>query len=707
MRRRRGAGDAGGGNAGGSGGSSSGQADEIDVAVSLQYSEVMVFWDPSDSFSNEIMAMQNMYETLLHYDPLADDFKPVLATSWDRSEDGLTWTFHLRQGVKFHTGKEMTSADVKGSIERTIQRGQGASFIWDPLDRIETPDDYTVVFHLKYPAPLDLIVSAGYSAYIFDVDVADEEWFNAGNDAGTGPYTVESWTQGEQLVLTRFDDYWGGWNDPRQWDKVVFRIVPEAATRRQLMETGQGDFTYGLPPEMVEALRSNANLQVVETPSFQNLLGMLNTEKAPLDDVRVRKALAHAFPYQQVVDHVMQGTARPARGPIPYGMWGHGEDLPQPGYDLDEARRLLAEAGYPDGGFSLVLTYTAGDEVERRAAELYQVELGVAGHRPGDPGHALGAAVGPGPVAGPPAAAGHPAVLLVARPGASPVVAGCAVQEPGRDPLQPELLQQSRVRRAGGAWGRRGGPRPRAGRGDLHRGAAAPAGGRGGAVHLRPEVRAGDQQPPGRVRGQPGLPARGAVVRDVQRRPLTRFRAAPAGAAPVGRAWVAGLLSSGGSSCRRWPCWGWPSSPSWWRGWSRPIPPPAGWVPHATAEQIARARVELGLDQPLWRQLITHMAALAVGDWGRSIITHQPVIRDIAAHLPTSLVLVAAGTLLAVALGIPLGVVSAAARNRWPDHLSPGAGHRGWCPIPTFWLAMILQFVAGARGAGCCPSAGR
>nr|MBO2508029.1 ABC transporter substrate-binding protein [Bacillota bacterium] len=349
------------------------------MAVSLQYSEVMVFWDPSDSFSNEIMAMQNMYETLLHYDPLADDFKPVLATSWDRSEDGLTWTFHLRQGVKFHTGKEMTSADVKGSIERTIQRGQGASFIWDPLDRIETPDDYTVVFHLKYPAPLDLIVSAGYSAYIFDVDVADEEWFNAGNDAGTGPYTVESWTQGEQLVLTRFDDYWGGWNDPRQWDKVVFRIVPEAATRRQLMETGQGDFTYGLPPEMVEALRSNANLQVVETPSFQNLLGMLNTEKAPLDDVRVRKALAHAFPYQQVVDHVMQGTARPARGPIPYGMWGHGEDLPQPGYDLDEARRLLAEAGYPDGGFSLVLTYTAGDEVERRAAELYQVELASLG----------------------------------------------------------------------------------------------------------------------------------------------------------------------------------------------------------------------------------------------------------------------------------------------------------------------------------------
>src|SRR5690606_15391119 len=281
-------------------------------------------------------------------------WRPGRPSWWNGTPCAPTPAVPDATGAAWAWSGSTASSDVKGSIERTIQRGQGASFIWDPLDRIETPDDYTVVFHLKYPAPLDLIVSAGYSAYIFDVDVADEEWFNAGNDAGTGPYTVESWTQGEQLVLTRFDDYWGGWNDPRQWDKVVFRIVPEAATRRQLMETGQGDFTYGLPPEMVEALRSNANLQVVETPSFQNLLGMLNTEKAPLDDVRVRKALAHAFPYQQVVDHVMQGTARPARGPIPYGMWGHGEDLPQPGYDLDEARRLLAEAGYPDGGFSLV-----------------------------------------------------------------------------------------------------------------------------------------------------------------------------------------------------------------------------------------------------------------------------------------------------------------------------------------------------------------
>lgn len=137
-----------------------------------------------------------------------------------------------------------------------------------------------------------------------------------------------------------------------------------------------------------------------------------------------------------------------------------------------------------------------------------------------------------------------------------------------------------------------------------------------------------------------------------------------------------------------------------------PADPAARWVgPHATAEQIARARVELGLDQPLWRQLATHMGALVTGDWGRSVITHQPVSRDIAAYLPTSLVLVAAGTLLAVALGIPLGVISAASRNRWPDHISRVLAI-GMVSIPTFWLAMILQLWLG-QGARLLPIAGQ
>lgn len=357
------------------------QARPPDVAVYALQDEPMVFWDPSDSFSNEIVAMNNMYETLVRYDPQADRVEPVLATSWQVSPDGRTWTFTLREGVRFHTGKPLTADAVKRSIERTIARGKGAAYIWAPVERIEAPDARTVVFHLKYPAPLDLIAASGYAAHIFDPDAADEAWFNQGQAAGTGPYRPESWKKGEQLVLTRFEDYWGGWDDPRTFDKVVFRVVPEAATRRQLLEQGEVDVTSGLPPEMVEALKGHPDLDVVVTPSFQNLLALLNTRKPPLDDVRVRQALAYAFPYEQVVQGVMRGYARAARGPVPYGMWGHGEDLSHPTQDLQRARELLAQAGHPEGGFTLVLTHAAGDDVERQAAELFQAALAQLGIR--------------------------------------------------------------------------------------------------------------------------------------------------------------------------------------------------------------------------------------------------------------------------------------------------------------------------------------
>lgn len=343
--------------------------------------DTMVFWDPSDSYSNEIIAMNNMYETLLRYDPKADEFTGILAKDWSTSEDGLTWTFELREGVKFHTGNEMTAEAVKYSIERTIERGNGAAFIWDPVESIETDGDYKVIFHLKYPAPLDLVAASGYAAFIFDpaaVEQNGEDWFAQGNEAGTGPYMLESWEQGGDLVLTRFPDYWQGW-EGKHFDKVVYRTVPEAATRRQMLEAGQLDIVEQLPYEQIEALKSVDSVKIHSTPSFQNLLAFFNTQAEPLDDVRVRKALSYAFPYDSVIDDVMKGYAHQSRGPIPMGLWGYDEDLPQYEYDLDKARQLLEEAGYPDGGIELTLTYASGDENERRTAELYKAELAKLG----------------------------------------------------------------------------------------------------------------------------------------------------------------------------------------------------------------------------------------------------------------------------------------------------------------------------------------
>ncbi len=182
--------------------------------------------DPSSGFSNDNIVTGNAYETLTFYNPpgSATEISPKLATSWDTSADGLTWTFHLREGVKFHDGSDFNAAAVKFSIERTMKLGLGAAYIFDPVDAINVIDDHTVEFKLKYTAPLDLIMATGYAAWIMSpTAVGDKtgDWFNAGHDAGTGPYMIDSYDVGQRLVMKKFDGYWGGWQDG-QFDTVVF-----------------------------------------------------------------------------------------------------------------------------------------------------------------------------------------------------------------------------------------------------------------------------------------------------------------------------------------------------------------------------------------------------------------------------------------------------------------------------------------------------
>lgn len=348
------------------------------IAVLLDTEEIVVFWDPSETWSNEVIAFQNVYETLLRYDPFADTFEPILATDYSVSEDGLTWTFELREGVVFHTGNPFNAEAVKYSIDRTMELGMGASFIWAAVEEINVLDEFSVEFVLAYPSPIDLIASAAYAAYIFDPVVTEEkgsDWFYEGNAAGTGPYMVESWTPMDELVLTRFDDYWGGWEQEGHFEKAVLKVVQEPSTARHMLEAGEADWASLLPFELITALEADPDIMVTTTPSFQNLLGLFNTEKAPLDDAAVRQALSYAFPYDSVIEFVMMGYASQGRGPIPKGLWGHSEELYQYSHDLDRAADLLAQAGYPDGGFELLLTYASGNEIQRRIGELYKAEL--------------------------------------------------------------------------------------------------------------------------------------------------------------------------------------------------------------------------------------------------------------------------------------------------------------------------------------------
>jgi peptide/nickel transport system substrate-binding protein len=335
--------------------------------------------NPASSFSNDLVIMANCYETLTFFNPPGSDevLSPKLATSWETDADNMVWTFKLREGITFHDGEPFNAEAVKAAIESTMELGAGASYIWAPVESIEAVDEYTVQFNLSYPAPLDLIASAGYAAWIYSPKAFTEQgndWFNEGNCAGTGPYVIDNYERGARMVMTRNEDYWGGWTDG-QFDTVVLEIVEDPVVRQQMMESGTADFSYDLPADNLEALDARDDVTVHINPGFQSLVGLLNTQKPPLDDPKVRQALAYTFPYDQFIAGVMGDRATRAAGPVPAGMWGHSAEINPYTYDLDKARELLTEAGYAEGGFDLQMTYATGDLDEQQVGELWKAEL--------------------------------------------------------------------------------------------------------------------------------------------------------------------------------------------------------------------------------------------------------------------------------------------------------------------------------------------
>lgn len=352
----------------------------MDTCYYAYNSTPVINLDPSVAFSNEVIVLNNIYETLLRYDPETKEFESVLAEDYEVSEDMLTWTFSLREGVKFHDGADFKAEAVKYSVERTKELAQGASFIWDPVESVNVVDEYTVEFKLSYPAPLNLVAACPYGAFMISPGTKDKDtdWFESGNAAGTGPYMLENYAMGDEVILTKFDGYWKGW-DGRHFDKAIIKSIPETSSRRQLIEKGEADITVALPPEDMKALEGAEGVTVRTEKSFINMMALLNTQKPPLDNPKVREALAYAFPYQDAVDYAIGGFATQARGVIPAGLWGHGDNLFQYQKDLDKAKALLNEAGIKEGELKLLLTYMSGDEGEKKCAELYKAELSKIG----------------------------------------------------------------------------------------------------------------------------------------------------------------------------------------------------------------------------------------------------------------------------------------------------------------------------------------
>ncbi len=338
------------------------------------------------------LVSSKIFESLLAYEW---GMKPVpsLAESWTLSPDGLTWTFKLRKGVKFHDGKPFTSADVKFSVEKVIRplHSRGRTNFRD-LKSIDTPDESTVVFHLSAPQGYFLSVFQPTEVPIFPKHLLEHEpdikksAFHS-KPVGTGPFKLTEWARGSHLVLSKNAEYWKAGRP--YLDRIVYKVIPDGGARVAALETGEVDLApAGAVPEP-EIPRLIKLAHLTSTEKGYEALGPilwleLNLRDKPLNDVRVRRAIAHAIDKKIVVETIWFGVGWPATGPIVSSNQAmYNPNVTKYPYDLAVAERLLEEAGYKRGAggvrFELTQDFLPYGENWVRLAEYIKQQLGKVG----------------------------------------------------------------------------------------------------------------------------------------------------------------------------------------------------------------------------------------------------------------------------------------------------------------------------------------
>jgi peptide/nickel transport system substrate-binding protein len=343
--------------------------------------------DPQSAYDNQASSMfLAAYEMLLRLKGSSTfEYEPMLAVAWESNDDLTEFTFTLREGVVFHDGSVCDAQATKDSLVRFHQMGRGpvdviARFIQDPETQMEVVDDVTLKFVMSKPEPLFLAAMASEygplivsPAGVEEHKTDDDEWaheFYSQNMIGTGPYMAVEIEPQERFRLERFPDY----NGPEHFfDEIVARVVPEGVTRRQLLEAGEVDAVAVLPADDILALEADPNANVVLYETTQCIWVRLNYVRLNRD---VREALCWAFPYEDVIENVLQGLAK-KQGPIADTIVGYDPDIPLYDTDLDKAKELLEAGGYD--GEELEYMLAEGDADDSAVAELFQASLADAG----------------------------------------------------------------------------------------------------------------------------------------------------------------------------------------------------------------------------------------------------------------------------------------------------------------------------------------
>ena len=297
------------------------------------------------------------------------EYIPYLAESWEFSDDGLMWTFHLRDDVMFHNGDPVTAHDFVWTYERALDPDLASPGTGRRLSGMtfEAPDDYTLVFNFPAPAiSLLQFVNWGYMAPMSQRAVEELGAEYELNPVGTGPYKVVEVRPGEGVAMERWDDYnWGpeffdGANTgPYNFDRIEFSILPEEATRIAALESGDIDYVNGISNPLDVAILEAAGVTVQQAPFGQVRMIYIQNHVPPFDDARVRQALNYSVNREEITQIVTDGADQISRGPISPGMLGYDPAIEeQCGYhfDLDRAKELMQEAGYTYGDDGMLIT---------------------------------------------------------------------------------------------------------------------------------------------------------------------------------------------------------------------------------------------------------------------------------------------------------------------------------------------------------------
>lgn len=312
--------------------------------------------DVTDGQSNKVTGQ--IFDTLVTFANDSTEIVPCLATSWETSEDGLTWTFHLRKDVKFHDGTPFNADAVVFSFERQRDKEhpahQGKFAYWNSMfslvEYTKKIDDMTIEMKLKTPyAPF--LSNMGVSNVRIVSPTAmmkDGVEYSRSHPVGTGAFKFVEWKKGDRIVLEANDDYWGG----RPFlDRLIFRVFPDDTARVMALLAGEVHGIADVTPDNINMLKQEKrdDLKVIANVGMNVGYISMNMDKKPFDNLKVRQAIAHSVNKEQIVKDIFKGMADPAKNILPPTLWGYNDDVKDYEFDLDKAKQLLVEAGYPDG----------------------------------------------------------------------------------------------------------------------------------------------------------------------------------------------------------------------------------------------------------------------------------------------------------------------------------------------------------------------